>query len=104
MEQDSPIVGYEWCIGSSPGLSDKHQCVSVPASTLSAQVAVVEEGGGAAGSLQWVSDEDIYVVVKATNAAGLVSEAVSDGVRALCDPESDASCADGGRRVVCIAA
>ena len=101
-EVDSPITQYEWCIGSQAGLSDKHACVTVSASTLTADVAVGE--GGSEGSISWMSDEDIYVVVRATNAAGLESEAVSDGVRALCDPEADSSCMDGGRRVVCIAA
>jgi hypothetical protein len=102
VEEGSPIVQYEWCIGSEAGLSDKHACVVVSASTLTAEVAVGE--GGASGSISWMTDEDIYVVVKATNAAGLVSQAASDGVRALCDPETDSSCVDGGRRVVCIAA
>jgi hypothetical protein len=74
-DPETGIVGYEWAIGTAPGASDVQPFTGVGTATTAS-----------ASGFNLQSGSTYFVVVRATNGAGLTSQAASDGVMVVVPP------------------
>ena len=85
---ESPVVRYEWAVGTAPGLSDLLPFTAVGLRT--AAFAMLPADAVAA-----FAADAIYVTVRATNRVGLVGAASSDGLRVDATPPVPVYVRDG---------